>query len=113
MRGLYRLKQPLLFSNNKPEASETVYRGVKNPGTFYISDDNANVSFTDCDLGNSTFTNKNYAKFTSSSVTGSIFSEGSLAMVVAIAALVTSITSICLTVVSNKKKKGKFKSEEE
>ena len=40
-----------LFSNNKPEASETVYRGVKNPGTFYISDDNANVSFTDCDLG--------------------------------------------------------------
>ena len=102
-----------LFSNNKPEASETVYRGVKNPGTFYISDDNANVSFTDCNLSDSTFTNKNYAKFTNSSVAGSIFSEGSLTIVVAIAALVTSITSICLTVVSNKKKKEEFKSEEE
>ena len=101
-----------LFSNNKPEASETVYRGVKNPGTFYISDDNANVSFTDCDLGNSTFTNKNYAKFTNSSVAGSIFSEGSLTMVVAIAALIASVISICLTVVANKKKKEVIKTEE-
>ena len=101
-----------LFSNNKPEASETVYRGVKNPGTFYISDDNANVSFTDCNLGDSTFTNKNYAKFTNSSVAGSIFSEGSLTMVVAIVALVASVTSICLTVVANKKKKEVIKTEE-
>ena len=85
---------------------------MKNPGTFYISNESANVSFTDCDLGDSTFTNKNYAKFTNSSVAGSIFSEGSLTMVVAIVALVASVTSICLTVVANKKKKEVIKTEE-
>ena len=101
-----------LFNNNKPETSETAYRGVNNPGTFYISDDNANVNFTDCDLGNSTFTNKNYANFTNSSVTGAIFSEGSLTMVISIMALVASIASIGVTIASNKKKKEANQTEE-
>ena len=92
------------FNNNKPVASEIEYRGIKNPGTIYISDETAKVSFTDCNLGDSTFTNKNYATFADSSVTGSIFTEGSVTMIIAIVALIASAASICLTVISKKKK---------
>ena len=99
------------FNNNKSEKSETEFRGVKNPGTFYISDEYANVSFTYCELGDSTFTNKNLAKFTNSSVIGSIFNEGSITMIISIVALIASVVSICLIVSSNKKDKGFEKKE--
>ena len=92
------------FNNNHP-GKDIVYRALSNPGTFCFSSNKADVSFVDCDFGNSTFTNKNYAKFKNSSVVGSIFNEGSIVTIISIAALVSSVISITMTAVSNKKKK--------
>ena len=102
------------FNNNSLGKSAEAMTGETKLTTFFFSGEKRelNVSFTNCEFGNSTFTNKNLVRISNSSFTGSLFSEGSLTIVVAIAALVTSITSICLTVVSNKKKKEEFKSEE-
>ena len=66
------------------------------------------VTFTDCDLGDSTYRSKETIKFTDTSApdgahTASIFTEGSLAMIVAILSLVASTVSICLTVVYKKR----------
>ena len=101
------------FNNNHSENTDMTYRGTKNPGTFYFTDKYVDVTFIKCDLGDSAFTNKNFAKFTSSSVVGSIFNEGSITMIVSITALVASVAAIGITVASNKKKKAVAETDEE
>ena len=70
---------------------------------FYCDEDR-DITFTDCDFGDSTFTGKEFMKFSGNNATGSIFGEGSLTMIVALLALIASAVSIFLTVYYNKKK---------
>ena len=73
--------------------------------TFYFNTSNASLSFVDCQLGKATFNNKNAAKFVyTGAQAGSVFGEGSLTMIVALLALITSAVSIFLTVYYNKRK---------
>ena len=75
--------------------------------TFFFNISNAGLSFVDCEFGEATFNNKSAAQFVDTDApngVGSIFGEGSLAMLVAILALVASAVSICMTIVYNKKK---------
>ena len=61
----------------------------------------------DCQFGDATFNNESAAKFIDTDTqnrAGSIFGDGSLVMIVAILALITSGISICMTVIYNKKK---------
>ena len=67
------------------------------------------VTFTDCDLGDSTYRSKETIKFIDTGAddgasTGSIFGDGSLAVILSLIAIISSAVSICLTVVYNKKK---------
>ena len=80
-----------------------------NPGSkwtdfysFEIQFIDTDVKFVRCDLGNSTFNDRERVTITATGV-GSIFGEGSVAMIVAILALATAVASICLTVVKKKK----------
>ena len=64
-------------------------------------------TFVDCDLGNSSFNDRSRATIVDSNAAdgpGSILGEGSLTMIIALLALVTSAVSIGMTVASNKKK---------
>ncbi len=76
--------------------------------TFFFNIFNAGLSFVDCDFGGATFHNPDAVTFLNSNGepdgAGSIFSEGSLTMIVASLALVASAVSICLTVAYHKKK---------
>ena len=80
--------------------------------TFYLVDDSSsdlpNLTLEDCIVENATFNTEKYVTFKNSSenVAGSIFNEGSIPTIIAITALVASVTSIALTVVSNKKNKA-------
>jgi hypothetical protein len=86
---------------------------------------NRSITFYDCDMGNSTYSNENNIKLTNTNepdgitndpntiifdteadpiLFASIFSEGSLTLIVAFAALIASIASIMVNVVSNKKR---------
>jgi hypothetical protein len=69
-----------------------------------IVDTKGTLVMTDCDLGDTTFSNKDYIDFGNGAGVGSIFGEGSLAMIVAILALVTSVASIGISFALNKKK---------
>ena len=73
--------------------------------TFDFAGD-SNLTFVDCQMNESTYDNKNHARFeaATSSAAASIFGEGSVAMIVSLLALVASVASICLTVAYNKKK---------
>ena len=66
--------------------------------------DESDMTFTDCDFGDSTFTGKEFMKFFGNNATASIFGEGSLTMIVALLALIASAVSIFITVYYNKKK---------
>ena len=75
--------------------------------SFY--DVNTTLTFYDCDMGDSTYDDTEYLKFVENGVekkniTGSIFGEGSMTMIVAILALVASAASIGISIASNKKK---------
>jgi hypothetical protein len=81
------------FSGN---STDTDYK------TFAFGEDNA-LSFENCDFGDSTFNDRSYATFDGVSGTASIFGEGSLAMIVALLALIASAVSIFLIVDMKKK----------
>jgi hypothetical protein len=73
---------------------------------FQFKDEKAGIAFVDCDFGDTTFSDKNAVTFVGGTVSngvGSIFGEGSLAMIVAILALVASGVSIFLIVDMKKK----------
>lgn len=70
---------------------------------FMFGDENANITFVDCDFGDATFDNKSAAKFeNTANGVGSIFGEGSLSMIIAFVALVASIASIVVNLNNNK-----------
>ena len=92
------------FSNCKFSAG-SAYAGFKYD--FKFDDDNAKITFVDCEFGKATFNNKKAFKFIGGSVSngvGSIFGEGSLTMIVAFFSFIISVASISLTVAYNKKK---------
>lgn len=63
------------------------------------------VSFIDCDLGDSEFSGKEYFEFIDSdSDIGSIFGAGSLTLIVAFIALIASVASLVVNVTSRKEK---------
>ena len=73
--------------------------------SFYI-DHRDTLTFRDCDLGDSDFNAKGLATFENAGgnqLFASIFGEGSLAMIVAFAALVVSIAAIMVNISSKKK----------
>ena len=77
------------LGNNSPVDNESEIQ-VKTQNT---------LTMTDCTLGDTTFENKGMVDGV-----GSIFGEGSLSMIVALLALISSAVSIFLTVCYNKKK---------
>ena len=79
------------FSNNTGSRWEGYY-------SFNLSVKNADLTFIRCDLGDSTFNDRSRATFDGAGV-GSIFGEGSLAMIISLLALVASITStgVCIS----------------
>jgi hypothetical protein len=75
--------------------------------SFY--DVNTTLTFNDCDMGDSTYEDTKYLRFVENGVekkasTGSIFSEGSLTMIVAFIALIASVASIVVNITTKKKK---------
>ena len=95
-------------NNNDVKESEDYY-------SFNLEDRRCNVRFVNCDMGNSTFSDRSKVSFSNSddNGTGSIFGEGSLTMIVAILALVTSVASIGISIASNKKKSALVANNEE
>lgn len=76
-------------------------------GFSFEGNDDAEIKFTDCDMGNSTYKDKKYLTFVDTSAPngiGSIFSEGSLTMIFTLLAFIISIASIGVTIAYNKKK---------
>lgn len=63
--------------------------------------------FGQCDFGNSTFDNKDYAQYSSSN-TASIFSGGSLTIIISIAALAVALASLFVAFIIYKRSNGKF-----
>lgn len=61
------------------------------------------ISLINCDLGDTTFKDKQYIDFGDGSGTGSIFGEGSLTMIVSVIALIASVASIIVNVSSKNK----------
>ena len=87
--------------NNNPAYKSTDYY------SFNFIDTDSRVRFIRCDFGNSTFNNRGKAKFMNTvepNGIGSIFGEGSPAIIIAIIALVASGVSIFM--VANLKKKS-------
>jgi hypothetical protein len=73
---------------------------------FLFADKKAGVTFVDCDFGEATFSDKNAVTFvggTVSNSTGSIFGEGSLAMIISLVALIASAAALIVNVSSRKK----------
>lgn len=93
------------FHNNK--GLESLYS--------FEGDYRLKLTLVDCDLGNSTFTLKKYINITNarSFMTASAFGEGSLVMVIAVAALVVSCASLGMQITSKKKKPAYEKSSGE
>ena len=74
--------------------------------SFY--DVNTTLTFYDCDMGDSTYDDTKYLRFVENGVekkttTGSIFGEGSLAMIVSLVALIASVAALIVNVSSKKK----------
>ena len=81
------------LNNNEPDTNVAEVR-VEDKGTLVI---------TDCEIGDTTFEDKNMVEFSNKAV-GSILGEGSLTMAIAILALFASVAAIGISVASNKKK---------
>ena len=93
------------FSYNKP----TLNLDNTFDFTFYFNTNHANLTFIDCDSGEATFNDARRATFVDSDVNteypvGSIFGGDSVAMVLAMAALLISLAALGVTIASNKKK---------
>ena len=81
--------------------------------TFNFTSTSNDLTFTGCELNQSTFKNKNYADFVDHAMApiGSIFAEGSLNMIISLIALVVSISALWVNISANKKKNSDNSSE--
>ena len=89
-------------NNNNNDAKESV-----DYHSFDFEDRTENVRFVRCDMGNSTYSDRSKANFADTDDTsgaGSIFGEGSLAMIVAFVALIASVAAIIVNFTSKKEK---------
>ena len=71
--------------------------------TFYVNSAKKALTFIDCDMGNSTYNDRNSVQIKNGG-TSSIFGEGSFSMIIAILSLIASGVAIFLVVYYNKKK---------
>ena len=71
--------------------------------TFYVNSVKKALTFIDCDMGNSTYSDRNSVQIKNGG-TSSIFGEGSFSMIIAILSLIASGVAIFLVVYYNKKK---------
>ena len=100
--------------------TRTVFRGKADNGSFFKNctftgnsidskyktfnfDEDNKLNFENCDFGDSTFNDRSRATFNGAAGVGSIFGEGSLAMIIALPTLVLSCVSIFLIVDMKKK----------
>ena len=88
--------------NNNQIADPT--NNEKYPNTFRFNNSKNFFVFEKCDLGNSTFSDKTQVKLNGSSGVGSIFGEGSFTTIISLAALITSVAAIGVSVTTGKKK---------
>jgi hypothetical protein len=88
------------FNNNHPKKDDYVEASFEGNAA-------ATIKLIDCDMGDSTYLDKDQIEFINTrsggALGGSIFGEGSLAIIVAFVALVVSIASIMVNVSSKKK----------
>jgi hypothetical protein len=101
----------VLYGDNRT-ASDSYFSGCKfsnNVSGKFVSfyDVNTTLTFNDCDMGDSTYGEKKYFKFVENGVekraaVGSVFGEGSLAMIVAFVSLIASVAAIVINVSSKK-----------
>ena len=84
-----------VFNNNTGMLSSDNY-------TFNVNGVGDSTTFINCDMGNSTYNDRNLVQIVNSG-TGSIFGEGSLTMIVAFVALIASVASIIVNVTARKK----------
>jgi nitrous oxidase accessory protein NosD len=85
-----------VFNNNTGMLSLVNY-------TFNVNGVGESPTFINCDMGNSTYNDRNRVHIENSG-TGSIFGEGSLTMIVAFVALIVSVAAIIVNVSSKKNK---------
>ena len=88
------------FLKNCTFSGNTIDKSYK---TFEFGEDNK-LNFENCDFGDSTFNDRARATFDGAAGVGSIFGEGSLAMIVALVALIVSVAAIIVNVSSKKNK---------
>ncbi len=89
---------------------------VKYPYSFQLADNGNQPTFIDCNFGNSSFNDRSRATIVDNSATngaGSIFGEGSLAMIIAVLALVVSIASLGISFANKKKSSSAAENNEE
>ena len=84
-----------VFNNNTGMLSSDNY-------TFNVNGVGDSTTFINCDMGNSTYNDRSCIKIQNEG-TGSIFGEGSLAMIVSLVALIASVAAIVVNVSSKKK----------
>ena len=99
------------FENNKVPNAETLFKGSDNSWiyTFRVYDEP--LTFIDCKLSDSTYFDRDCIVFEDTDASngnarhyGSIFGEGSFALIVASLALIASVASIIVNVTERKKK---------
>ena len=96
-----------VFEGHTAEFTNCTFGNNAYGPTFDIRSSNQSVIFTDCEMGDSSYSNIENAKFVDTDAkngVGSIFGEGSLTMIVTLLALIASGVCIFLTVYYNKKK---------
>ena len=82
------------FNNNKGSLAD---------GSVFYGESGIDLRLVDCDLGNSTFGNKKHIHIGNSGNVASIFGEGSIPVIIALAALLVAGGAIWMNIASRKK----------
>ena len=92
-----------VFKGHNAEFTNCTFDHNSYNPTFSFMSSDKNVTFTDCNLGDSSFNDRSRAIFDGAAGVGSIFGEGSLSMIVSFAALIASVAAVVVNVSSKKK----------
>ena len=95
------------FENNNVPNPETLFLGTNKARMYTFRVTEKSLSFIDCKMSDSTYSDKEFMVFVDSDApngVGSIFGEGSLALIVAFVALIASVASLIVNVTARKKK---------
>ena len=97
------------FENNKVPDAENLFKEIDDDWIYTFAVDEEVLTFIDCKMSDSTYYDQDLMVFVDtdaangSNFPGSIFGEGSLALIVAFVALIASIASIIVNVTARKK----------